>query len=104
MFADVEIIRHCGWQAFERLVARLLICKGFNGVRVVGGSGDKGADIIAVHPNGKRWLIQAKYWKRPVSEVELRNTIVAGRHYRANIIVVAALNGADARAREFQKE
>jgi superfamily II DNA or RNA helicase len=103
LFIDREIFRSCGWQAFERLIARLLIHKGFTGVRVVGGSGDKGADILAHAQNGSRWLIQAKYWARPVPEFELQRTLEAARLYRATVAVVVALNGVDEKARKFQK-
>lgn len=103
MFITPEIIRGCGWQAFERIISRLLIHKGFAGVRVVGGSGDKGADIIALGPNGKRWLIQAKYWARAVPESELQKTLEASKLYKASISVIVALNGVDDRARLLQR-
>ena len=103
MFITHDILKECGWQAFERIVSRLLIHQGFTGVRVVGGSGDKGADIIGFNKQGKRWLIQCKYWKKPVPEEEIRRTIDAARLYKASISVVVALNGVDDRARAFQK-
>lgn len=93
----------CGWQAFERIIARLLIHKGFRGVRVVGGAGDKGADIIAFGPNNKRWLVQAKYWARPVPESELQKTLDAARLYSASHAIVVALHGVDDKARIFQR-
>lgn len=104
MFIDREIINNCGWQAFERLIARLLIHKGYKAVRVVGGSGDKGADIIAIGPNNKRWLIQAKYWAKAVPESELQKTLEAARLYKASNCVMVALNGVDNQARAFQKQ
>ncbi len=103
MFVTQEILTNCGWQSFERLIARLLIHKGFSGVRVVGGSGDRGADILALAPNGKRWLVQAKYWDKPVPEVELQRTIEATREYRAQISVLVAKRGVDSKARDFQR-
>ena len=103
MFLTNDILRECGWRNFERLIARLLIHRGFAGVRVVGGSGDKGADIIATASNGRRWLVQAKYWDRPVPESEMQKSIEAGRAYRADVIVLVAKNGVDDRARAFQR-
>ncbi|WP_445775411.1 DEAD/DEAH box helicase family protein [Shewanella sp.] len=103
MFLSQEIISNCGWQSFERLIARLLIHKGFTGVRVVGGAGDRGADILALATNGKRWLIQAKYWDKPVPEVEVQRTIEAAREYHAHISVLVAKRGVDTKAREFQR-
>ncbi len=104
MFIDADILGNCGWQAFERIIARLLIHKGFSGVRVVGGSGDRGADIIAIAPNKKRWLIQAKYWSKLVPESELRKTLDAARAYKAHNSVVVALRGVDDRGRQFQRQ
>lgn len=40
------------WQAFERDVGRLLVANGFDDVRVIGGVGDKGADVLGVQ-NGE---------------------------------------------------
>ncbi len=48
------------WQALERAIARFLHHLGFSDVSIVGGTGDGGADIVAVL-KGKRWVIQAKY-------------------------------------------
>ena len=36
------------WQAFERALQRLLLLKGWEGPELVGGSGDEGADVIAM--------------------------------------------------------
>jgi superfamily II DNA or RNA helicase len=102
MFITREILTNCGWQAFERIIARLLIHQGFTGVRVVGATGDKGADIIGHGRNGKRWLIQAKYWAKALPEGELQKTLDAARHYKASNAVVAALHGVDQGARRFQ--
>ena len=103
MFITRDIITTCGWQAFERLIARLLVHQGFSGVRVVGGSGDKGADILAQAPNKKRWLIQAKYWAKPVPESELQRTLEGARLYKASVAVIVALHGVDEKARAFQR-
>jgi superfamily II DNA or RNA helicase len=102
MFITREILSNCGWRAFERIISRLLIHQGYKGVRVVGGTGDKGADIIAIHPSGKRCLIQAKYWAKPVPESELQKTYEAARYYKTPIAIVAALNGVDETARRLQ--
>lgn len=48
---------------FERALARLCKRDGCKDVRVVGGSGDLGADVLCTTPTGKRLLIQAKRHK-----------------------------------------
>ncbi|MFE9202359.1 restriction endonuclease [Micromonospora sp. NPDC007230] len=45
---------------FEQWFARLLAGSGFRQVRVCGGSGDRGADVTAVAPDGRRVVVQCK--------------------------------------------
>ncbi|WP_026987051.1 DEAD/DEAH box helicase family protein [Fodinicurvata fenggangensis] len=88
-FLDDRRLLYGPWQAFERDVARLLICAGFHDVRVVGGANDRGADILGVK-NGQIWVVQCKHTttssppKAAVSEV-----VEAGRYYEADRMVVA---------------
>jgi superfamily II DNA or RNA helicase len=80
------------WQAFERLVCRYLIHAGYSGVRLVGQTNDKGADVIA-HRGGKRWLIQVKHWATKIGPDVLDETLKALRFYRADVPVIVALKG-----------
>ncbi|KIF75548.1 restriction endonuclease [Streptomyces sp. 150FB] len=48
------------WREFEQHVAGLLRRDGCTGVRVHGGSGDRGADITATAPDGRRIVVQCK--------------------------------------------
>ncbi|MET7947008.1 restriction endonuclease [Micromonospora sp. NPDC005324] len=45
---------------FEQWFARILVASGFRDVTVCGGSGDRGADVIAVAPDGRRVVVQCK--------------------------------------------
>ncbi|SCL22805.1 restriction system protein [Micromonospora pallida] len=45
---------------FEQWFARLLRGSGFSDVRVCGGAGDRGADIVATAPDGRRVVVQCK--------------------------------------------
>ena len=47
-FLDSRRLLHGPWQAFERDVGRLLVANAFEDVRIVGGSGDRGADVLGV--------------------------------------------------------
>ena len=88
-FLDHRRLLDGPWQAFERDIARLLIANGFNDVRVVGGSGDHGADVIGVKA-GEIWVIQCKYVSSgypPASAVD--EIAEAARFYRADRIFVA---------------
>ena len=80
------------WQAFERNLSRLLMYEGYSEPRVVGQSGDHGADVIA-NKFGKRWLFQAKRWKKPVDTAVVQDTIKALQFYKADIPVIVSSNG-----------
>ncbi|MFG1779771.1 restriction endonuclease [Micromonospora sp. NPDC049048] len=45
---------------FEQWFARLLAASGFRQVLVAGGSGDRGADVTAIAPDGRRVVVQCK--------------------------------------------
>jgi superfamily II DNA or RNA helicase len=77
------------WQAFERDVARLMIANGFEDVRIVGGSGDRGADVLGVRC-GELWVFQCKHTTtRPPPAAALSEVVEAGSYYQANRLVVA---------------
>ena len=77
------------WQAFERDVARLFLQNGFNDVRLVGGTGDAGGDVLAVKA-GKLWVTQCKHTTSappPLSAVD--EVIEAGKYYGAQRLLIA---------------
>lgn len=88
-FLDERRLLGGPWQAFERDVARAFIFSGFHDVRIVGGSGDMGADVVAVKQDVV-WVIQCKYTstssppKAAVDEV-----IAASRFYGADRLALA---------------
>ena len=100
-FVEKLGVKSCSWQAFERMLSRLLTCEGYENVRQVGGSGDHGADVIATKYH-KRWLIQAKQWKKPAGINVLNETLRAMSDYKATIPVIAASNGFDADLKKQQ--
>ena len=102
MFIDYEEVKNCSWQAFERMVSRLLIVSGFSDARMVGQSGDHGADVIA-HKNGVRWLFQVKHWSNAVGTSVIDETLKASAIYGAKVPVIVASNGFDAKARAYQQ-
>ena len=59
-FLNADSLSAGPWQAFERLIARLMLARGFQDVRLVGGSGDLGADVLGTH-DGVRWVVQCKF-------------------------------------------
>jgi len=103
MFISEQTLDNCTWQAFERIICRLLIHGGFDNVRLVGTSSDGGADIIC-NKAGKRWLVQVKKWNQPVSVNVVDETIRALVAYRAQVPVVVSLNGFSNRVYELHRE
>ena len=88
-FLDHRRLLNGPWQAFERDVARLFLANGYNDVRVVGGTGDHGADILAVK-NGELWVTQCKHTTSSMAPRSAIDEVVeAGRHYGASRLVVA---------------
>ena len=89
------------WQSFERVISRLLQAEGFANVRLVGGSGDHGADLIA-NKYKKRWLFQAKHWKKPIGVDVVKETVHAMSDYKADVGVIVSLRGFEAQVSEYQ--
>lgn len=90
------------WQAFERNLSRLLMYEGFTNVRLVGQTGDHGADVTASKAN-KRWLFQAKHWRKPVGLAVVKETIDASYEYSASIPVIVSASGFESPVKEQQK-
>lgn len=89
VFLDSRRLLKGPWQAFERDVARLLIGAGFDDVRIVGGSGDKGADIVGVK-NGEIWVVQCKHTTTgPPTKAAVQEVVDAGVFYKADRMLVA---------------
>ncbi|MFK0003396.1 DEAD/DEAH box helicase family protein [Paenarthrobacter sp. NPDC090522] len=91
-FLSDFVIGTASWQAFERVVSRLLIAEGFEYVTVVGTSGDGGADVLA-SKGGTRWLFQVKRWNSPVGASVVDRTIAAARTYEADVPVIVSKSG-----------
>lgn len=88
-FLDRARLLHGPWQAFERDVARLMLQNGFDDVRLVGGPGDRGADVLGVK-QGQLWVFQCKHTTRGTPPKEAVGEVVeAARVYGASRMVVA---------------
>ena len=88
-FLDERRLLEGPWQAFERDVARLMIANGFDDVRIVGGTGDRGADVLGVC-RSELWVFQCKHTTlRPPPVTALSEVVEAGKFYKADRLVVA---------------
>jgi superfamily II DNA or RNA helicase len=103
MFINEQSIRN-SWQAFERAVSRLLIHKGYSSVRLVGQTADKGADVIARNPAGRRCVIQVKHWKKKLGLDVVDETLKALGVYRAEQPIIVALAGFEQAVHDCQPE
>ncbi|MFC0037692.1 restriction endonuclease [Actinomadura rayongensis] len=62
---------------FEFLTADLLRRDGFKSVEVVGRAGDRGVDVLATAPDGRRIAVQCKRQQKKVGSDRVRNLIGA---------------------------
>ena len=99
--SQYQIMNNMTWQAFERNLCRLLTYEGYDNVRLVGQTGDHGADVTG-NKAGKKWLVQAKHWKKPVGLDVAQETINAVYEYKADIPVIVSSNGFDAAVKSYQ--
>jgi superfamily II DNA or RNA helicase len=81
-FLGIERLTKGPWQAFERGIARLLAHKGWDSYDVVGGTGDKGADILG-SINGHEKIFQAKFYQTnyPLSVDIVKDVVRAMEFY-----------------------
>lgn len=88
-FLNERRLLHGPWQAFERDIARMLVANGYDDVRVVGGSGDHGGDVLGVQ-RGELWVFQCKHTTTsPPPREAIAEVVEAGRFYGADHLVVA---------------
>ena len=73
----------------------------YDNFRLVGQTGDHGADVTG-NKAGKKWLFQAKHWKKPVGLDVAQETINAVYEYKADIPVIVSSNGFDAAVKSYQ--
>jgi superfamily II DNA or RNA helicase len=102
-FFDARSLVVSSWQSLERAVCRLLISEGYSNVRLVGGTGDRGADVLATR-FGKRFVYQVKHWKKAVNAEVIDETLSALRFYNAQIPVIVAKSGYESSLYDRQKE
>lgn len=106
-FLTEEIMQGTDWRAVERAVARVMAHSGWSNVRIIGGSGDGGGDIIATRNLENRdavFVVQVKAVTgiNEVGPEAIQQALEAQDAYAANICVVAT-NGTFTRAAEKRR-
>src|SRR5579875_376697 len=86
---DDTILRYGPWQEFERNTARLLLYAGWHDIRLVGRTGDGGADVLAVDRNQAVWIFQCKFSTRSAPNKDAIDEVRrAGQIYDADRLCV----------------
>lgn len=71
---------------FERYCANILRRTGnFLRVEVTRGSGDFGADIVAIDRKAHKWVWQCKYYKSKLGNTPIQEVVAAKAHYHAEM-------------------
>ncbi|MFJ4990047.1 restriction endonuclease [Streptomyces sp. NPDC088732] len=75
---------------FEQAVAALMSTSGATGTRIIGGSGDLGADVIGYTRSGRKVVVQCKrYDRKPVGSPDVQRFVgTAVPHHHADVAVL----------------
>jgi restriction system protein len=86
---------------FELYVARLMRATGYRGVKVQGGSGDMGADVIGTSPCGRRVVVQCKRYAGNLGSPHVQRFAGTARDiHRADVALLVTTGRPTAQARE----
>ena len=93
-FYSEDISDGYNWRGLERVIARLMEHIGWKDINVIGGSGDKGADVIATRKGKSRvdtWVVQSKAvtGDRYIGPQAINEAINALSFYNTNVAAVA---------------
>lgn len=108
-FYTEDISGGYNWRGLERAIARLMEHLGWKDINVIGGAGDKGADVIATRKEGnqiKTWVVQSKAvtGDRYIGPQAINEAINALSFYNTNIAAVATNGEFTKTARQRQEQ
>lgn len=108
-FYTEDISEGYNWRGLERAIARLMEHLGWRDINVIGGAGDKGADVIATRAEGqqiKTWVVQSKAvtGDRYIGPQAINESINALSFYNTNIAAVATNGEFTKTARQRQEQ
>jgi Restriction endonuclease len=99
-----DALRAIDWYQFEKLIARLLTCEGFQITRQGGAKADGGVDLIAER-DGIKTAVQCKHWQRwRIKEATIREMIGALQLCGADRLSIYTLNSATGPAAQRARE
>lgn len=101
---DIAVTDHMSGPQFEEYVARLMRTSGFHRVKVCGGSGDMGADVIGYAPGGRRLVVQCKRYKGSLGSPEVQRFAGTARDiHGADVALLVTTGHPSAPAREVAR-
>ena len=108
-FYTEDISGGYNWRGLERAIARLMGHLGWCDINVLGGAGDKGADVIATRKNGDKvytWVVQSKAvtGDRYIGPQAINEAINALSFYNTNVAAVATNGEFTKTASQRQKQ
>ena len=108
-FYTEDISEGYNWRGLERAIARLMEHLGWRDINVIGGAGDKGADVIATRAEGQQintWVVQSKAvtGDRYIGPQAINESINALSFYNTNIAAVATNGEFTKTARQRQAQ
>lgn len=108
-FFTEDIANGYNWQGLERVVARMMGHVGWQDTTVIGGSGDKGCDILGtriVDGHVQSWVVQSKAVSgdRYIGPPAIKEAIDALSFYEANVAAVVTNGEFSNSARRRQVE
>ena len=87
---------------FEDMIAALYSAAGHKAKRT-GKSGDHGVDVVVKAKNGEDWIVQCKWWRRPIGEATIREFYGTLQYEKAHTGAIIAISGFSRRAKEWAK-
>lgn len=89
---------------YESHVGQIFSQRGFGNVRVMGGAGDFGADVLCTDTGGQKVCIQCKKYSKPVGVSAVQEVIGARGFYGCQRAIVATTTGFTPAARQLAEK
>lgn len=101
---NMEIIDRMDGFQFEDFIGRLLERNGYTEIEVTPDSGDKGADVLAVAPDGRLTCFQCKHYTKNVGTGAIQEVLAAMRYYNCRQAAVITNSQYTRQARELAQQ
>lgn len=101
---DITVTDDMSGTEFEHFVCRLMWVSGMTGVKVSGGAGDMGADIVGTTRDGRHIVVQCKRYKTNVGSPHVQRFAgTALAVHQADVAVLVTTTGFTPQARDIAR-